>query len=356
MFTTINSKISRRLLIQAARFFLLISALTIFSCGSDEDSYSDIDITFRKPDNFPDPIYNYNANKVTRAGFELGKKLFYDGRLSSDGVVSCGFCHEQAFAFTHHGHSVSHGVNEQLGTRNSMPVQNLAFYSSFMWDGAVDHLDLISVIPLTAEFEMNGSFQQMLTLFGTDPEYRNLFEQAFPNEQISTENMLLALGQFMSLMVSSNSKFDKWQRGESGGTLTAEEESGYEVFQQKCASCHAGSLFTDQSFRNNGLPINPFVNDIGKYRTTQIETDKYKFKVPSLRNVAKSGPYMHDGRFRTLDAVLNHYTSGIQQTQNIDPSLINGIQLSETEKTQIKAFLNTLTDEEFLSDSRFAPF
>ncbi|WP_298148658.1 cytochrome c peroxidase [Flavobacterium sp.] len=356
MFTTTNPKLSRRLFAQAARFFLLLVAVTSSSCNADEEQYSDIDLSFRKPENFPNPRYNYEANKVTRAGFELGKKLFYDGRLSSDGVVSCGFCHEQAFAFTHHGHSVSHGVNEQLGTRNSMPIQNLGFYDSFMWDGAVDHLDLIAVVALTSEIEMNGNFQQMLSLFGTDPEYKRLFEQAFPNEQISTENMLLALGQFMSLMVSSNSKFDKWQRAEDGVTLTAEEESGYEVFQQKCASCHAGNLFTDQSFRNNGLAINPFVNDLGKYRTTQIETDKYKFKVPSLRNVLKSAPYMHDGRFRTLDAVLDHYTSGIQQTQNIDPSLINGIQLSETEKVQIKAFLNTLTDEEFLNDSRFAPF
>ncbi|MFY7665700.1 MAG: cytochrome-c peroxidase [Flavobacterium sp.] len=352
MIKTDKMRLSKRI----ASIFIATAVGLLSSCGSDDDSYTEIDLSFQRPANFPAPTYDYAANPATRAGFELGRKLFYDGRLSSDGVVSCGFCHEQAAAFTHHGHSVSHGVNEQIGTRNTMPIQNLGFYDSFMWDGSVDHLDLVAVVALTSEIEMNGNFQQMLSLFGTDSEYKHLFEQAFPNEQISTEKMLLALGQFMSLMVSSNSKFDKWQRAEDGVTLTADEESGYEVFQQKCASCHAGSLFTDQSFRNNGLAINPFVNDLGKFRSTQVETDKYTFRVPSLRNIAKTAPYMHDGRFQTLDAVYSHYHSGIQQTQNLDPSLVTGIPLSTQERAQLTAFLNTLTDEKFLTDSRFAPF
>ena len=187
-----------------------------------------------------------------------------------------------------------------------------------------------------------------------------LFKQAFDGGEINSENMLKALGQFMALLVSSNSKFDKYRRNESGGTMTADELDGYAIFNQKCASCHATDLFTDNSFRNNGLAINPLVNDIGRFRVTQLESDKYKFKVPSLRNIEKTAPYMHDGRFYTLEAVLDHYSSGVVNTQNLDESLNNngtlGIPLTQTEKAKIIAFLKTLTDNEFLTNPKFAEY
>ena len=336
----------------------------LFSCSKsdndEETEYYDIPLEIKIPSNFPSVAYDFKNNPPTKYGFELGKKLFYDGRLASDGVVSCGFCHIQQDAFTHHGHSVSHGVNNEVGKRNTPPIQNLAFQTSFMWDGASDHLDLQPIIPLTSPIEMNGNFEIALNMMRNDLEYKHLFNLAFENKQINSENMLKAIGQFMAMAVSSNSRYDKYRRNESGGNLSQEELEGYVLFSQKCATCHATDIFTDNSFRNNGLSINPQVNDIGRYRVTELESDKYKFKVPSLRNIEKTAPYMHDGRFYTLEAVLNHYSNGVTATQNLD-SILNangvlGIPLTANEKMKIIAFLKTLTDNQFLTDKRFSEF
>ncbi len=172
--------------------------------------------------------------------------------------------------------------------------------------------------------------------------------------------MLKALGQFMVMVTSSNSRFDKYRRHESGGTLSQEELDGYAVFNAKCASCHATDLFTDNSFRNNGLPVNPEVNDLGRYRVTEQAADYYKFKVPSLRNIEKTAPYMHDGRLFTLEAVLEHYNSGVVASETLDPILNKngtlGIPLTANEKTKVIAFLKTLTDNQYLTDKRFSEF
>lgn len=342
------------------KYYLLFLIFPLLISCSNDDDYQNVPIDFKVPSNFPALAYDFTNNPPTEKGFELGKKLFYDGRLASDGIVSCGFCHIQENAFTHHGHTVSHGVNNAAGTRNSPPIQNMAFQTAYMWDGATTHLDLQPIIPFTSPIEMNGNFSNAIAMMKNDAQYKKLFKQAFDGGEINSENMLKALGQFMALLVSSNSKFDKYRRNESGGTMTADELDGYAIFNQKCASCHATDLFTDNSFRNNGLAINPQVNDIGRFRVTQLESDKYKFKVPSLRNIEKTAPYMHDGRFYTLEAVLDHYSSGVVNTQNLDESLNNngtlGIPLTQTEKTKIIAFLKTLTDNEFLTNPKFAEY
>jgi cytochrome c peroxidase len=207
---------------------------------------------------------------------------------------------------------------------------------------------------------MNGNLNAILKMMKADKEYQKLFGQAFTDKEISTENMLKALSQFMVMVTSSNSKFDKYRRKEAGGTLTTDELAGYDLFKTKCASCHATDLQTDNSFRNNGLAVNPMVNDVGRYKVTELASDYYKFKVPSLRNVEVSGPYMHDGRFGTLEGVLDHYARGIESSPTLDPILKQngklGITLSETDKKQIIAFLKTLTDTEYLTDKRFAEF
>lgn len=335
------------------RYVLLFPFL--WSCSNDQtEDYQNLPIDFGVPSNFPPLAYNLSNNPLTEKGFELGKKLFYDGRLASDGIVSCGFCHIQEDAFTHHGHSLSHGVGDAIGTRNTPPIQNLAYQTTFMWDGATNHLDLQSIIPFTSPIEMNGNFTTAINMMKNDAEYKRLFSMAFTNGAINSENMLKALGQFMVMATSSNSRFDKFRRNESGGTLSQAELDGYAIFNQKCASCHATDIFTDNSFRNNGLPINPAFNDVGRYRVTELEHDRYKFKVPSLRNIEKTAPYMHDGRFYTLQGVLDYYSSGVANTQNLDPSLntngVLGIELSSTEKTKLIAFLKTLTDHEFLTN------
>ena len=332
-----------------------------FSCSDDDsDEYQNIPIEFNVPSNFPALAYNLETNPLTEKGFELGKKLFYDGRLASDGVVSCGFCHIQEDAFTHHGHTFSHGVGESIGTRNTPSIQNLAFQTTFMWDGATDHLDLQPIIPLTSPIEMDGNFENIISMMKNDSSYKKLFKQAFSNGEINAENMLKALGQFMVMATSSNSRFDKYRRNENGGTLSTNELEGYAIFNQKCASCHATDIFTDNSFRNNGLPVNPALNDVGRYRVTELSEDLYKFKVPSLRNIEKTAPYMHDGRFYTLDAVLEHYNNGVVNSETLDSTLNSnstlGIPLTNNEKTKIIAFLKTLTDNQYLTDKRFSEF
>jgi cytochrome c peroxidase len=341
-------------------YFLWLIIPFIFSCSANDDTYIDRPLDFSVPSNFPALAYDIDLNPPTEKGFELGKKLFYDGRLSSDGIVSCGFCHIQEDAFTHHGHVFSHGIDNLIGTRNSPSIQNLAYQTTFMYDGATSHLDLQPVIPLTSAVEMNGDLNAIVAMMQADPIYSKLFKQAFVDKKINTENMLKALSQFMVMIISSDSKFDHYRRNEAGGTLTNDEIAGYALFNAKCASCHASDLMTDNSFRNNGLVINPALNDVGRFRVTELAADYYKFKVPSLRNVEKTAPYMHDGRFGTLESVLNHYSSGVMDSATLDPVLkqngIVGIPLSEKEKSQLIAFLITLTDNQYLTDKRFSEY
>ena len=345
-------------------FFLLLS-LFLVSCSKEDadNGYEAIvendTLSIEIPNYFPEVTYNFEANPPTEKGFELGKKLFYDGKLSSDGVVSCGFCHIQDFSFTHHTHIVSHGVNGALGTRNAQPLQNMIFMNEFTWDGAAESLDAQPIIPITAEVEMNESFSNIIDKLQADEEYPQLFAEAFESGEVNTDNMLKAISQFLVMMVSADSKYDKILKNE-GSQFTAEEEAGKVLFDQKCATCHAGVLFTDQSYRNNGLPIDPEYDDEGRSRVTDLQADKYKFKVPSLRNIQITYPYMHDGRFQTLAQVLDHYDSGVVATENLDPIFQQnenlGISLTEDEKQKIIAFLETLTDDNFLLDDRFAEF
>lgn len=341
-------------------YFLGLIVPFLFSCSDSDDAYIDRPLDFKVPSNFPALVYNIGLNPPTEKGFELGKKLFYDGRLSSDGIISCGFCHIQEDAFTHHGHVFSHGIDNLVGTRNSPSIQNLAYQTAFMYDGVTSHLDLQPVIPLTSPVEMNGELNAIVSMMGKDPIYSKLFKQAFADKKINTENMLKALSQFMVMITSSDSKFDHYRRNEDGGSLNTDEAAGYALFNSKCASCHATDLMTDNSFRNNGLAINPALNDVGRFRVTQLTADYYKFKVPSLRNIEKTAPYMHDGRFGTLESVLDHYSSGVVDSATLDPVLKQngtvGIPLSEKEKTQLIAFLRTLTDNQYLTDKRFSEY
>ena len=335
--------------------------LFLMSCSKDEGVYIPKPLTFNVPSNFPDIVYNLENNPLTEEGFELGKALFFEGKLSANDAIPCAFCHEQAFAFTHHGHTLSHGVNGGIGFRNSTPIQNMAFQKEFMWDGTATHLDFQPIIPLTSELEMGETLSNVIEKLKKDSYYQKQFAKAFDDGEINSENMLKALSQFMIMMVSSNSKYDKYIRKEDQVNLSQIEKDGLSTFKNKCTSCHATDLFTDQSYRNNGLSINPKLNDKGRFVVFENPDDLYKFKVPSLRNVEKTFPYMHDGRFTTLEAVLDFYNSGAVDNGNVDPSLLRadntyGITLNAYEKESIIAFLKTLTDNEFLNDERFSEF
>tara|TARA_B100001167_G_scaffold182867_1_gene140987 strand:+ start:3586 stop:4641 length:1056 start_codon:yes stop_codon:yes gene_type:complete len=341
---------------------LLLFGMLSIACSQENEEYIRIDENLEvvRPDNFPELAYDLSKNPVTKNGFELGKKLFYDGKLSANGFISCGFCHEQRFAFTHHGHQFSHGIDDLEGTRNAPAIQNMAFQKQFTWDGATSHLDLFPIIPITNEVEMGETMTGVLGKLQGDVEYQRLFASAFDNAEVNTENFLKALSQFMVMMISANSKYDKYVRNEPGGDFSEEEKTGLALFESKCASCHKTDLFTDDSFRNNGLPPYPGINDIGRAEVSGSAADNYKFKVPSLRNVAVTAPYMHDGRFGSLQSVLNFYNSGVQDSETLDPILKQngklGVTLSPEEQEALIAFLNTLTDEAYLNDKRFAEY
>lgn len=341
----------------AERGILLLTLVivTLFSCKK-EAVKEDIEVFI--PSNFPPIVYDLSANPVTPDGFALGKKLFYDPILSRDNTIACADCHVSYSAFTHPDHPTSHGIDNLFGKRNALPIQNMAWYKTFFWDGGVPHMDMISLNPIQNPVEMDEDPARVLEKLRNDVAYPGMFRAAFGSEEVNTARFLMAMSQFMAAIVSANSRYDKYVRNEPGGTLSAEELAGLEVFKAKCQSCHATDLFTDQTFRNNGI-LSDFTLDKGRFEISSLPEDIGKFKVPSLRNIEVTDPYMHNGKFKTLESVLEHYAQGVKDTPTLDPLLRQadgtlGIPLSASEKTQILAFLKTLTDEEFLRDERFA--
>lgn len=325
--------------------------LLVASCQKDpEIKEPEPEIAFTVPQGWPAPHYNFENNKVTKAGFELGRKLFFDGRLSRTNDISCGTCHQPATAFAQIDHAVSHGVEDKLGVRNSPPLFNLAWHPSFFWDGGVNHIENQPIAPITNPVEMDEKIEQVVTKLQADETYRAMFKAAFGDETINTQRISKAIAQFQGILISANAKYDQVQRGEAA--FTEGETRGLNIFKAKCASCHKEPLFTDFSFRNNGLSVN-FVNDSGRAHITRLAGDLYKFKVPSLRNLKYSQPYMHDGRFTTLDAVLNHYGTGIQSSPTLDPLLASGAIITADQKEDLLSFMNTLNDESFVKDVRF---
>lgn len=291
------------------------------------------------------------SNPVTAAGFALGKKLFYDPILSRDGTISCGSCHQQVAAFAHQSHDFSHGIDDKLGTRNAPTLQNLAWRTTFGWDGGVPHLDLFPMSPIENPVEMDEKISRVLEKLRSHPEYPGLFAAAFGGPDVSTGRLMLALSQFQLMLVSADSRYDAFAQGNTT-IFNAEESAGLAVFRQHCATCHTEPLFTDNSFRNNGLAA--LTPDLGRYAISLDSADVRRFKVPSLRNVEKSAPYFHDGRTRKLEDAVEHYRTGIQRAPTLDPQLPTvGLPFSVQEKMQLVAFLKTLTDERFLKDSRF---
>lgn len=338
------------------KYRVVAGCITLLLCACGKDS-AVVSEEFKQPANFPAPAYHFSTNKITTAGFELGRKLFYEPRLSRNNTVSCGNCHIQSACFTQHGHDVSHGIDDRLGSRNSPPIMNLAWAPLFMWDGGVIDLDLQPIAPITNHVEMDESVENVLNKLKQQPAYPPMFQKAFGSPDITTASLMKALSQFMVMCVSSHAKYDSVIRKEGGVQFTVQEAEGYTVFKSKCAACHKEPLFTDYSFRNNGINAG-FNKDEGRYAVTLNETDRYKFKVPSLRNLAYTAPYMHDGRFYTLDAVLDHYAGQVKQTPNLDPLLQQngqlGIPLTTEERAAIIAFLNTLNDRQFVTDKKFA--
>jgi len=302
-----------------------------------------------------------NSNKQTVEGVALGKKLFFDTILSGDETQSCASCHAPQNAFTDNT-ATSDGIDGIFGARNSMPLFNLAwnFNERFAWDGKELSLERQALEPVQNPVEMHSNWQDVVNKLQSHPEYPELFRLAFKTSTITKELTTKAIAQFERTLISANSKFDRAELGLT--TLTPQEQNGLDIFLREdkgdCFHCHgtpSNPLWTDNIFHNNGLDSS--FSDLGLGAVTGDPNDNGKFRSPSLRNLAYTAPYMHDGRFTTLDEVIDFYSEGLQPSATIDPLMKNidngGVQLSASDKADLKAFLLSLSDPSFLSNPNF---
>jgi cytochrome c peroxidase len=332
----------------------LVVFATQFSCKKKDgnEPKSPTPITFTIPNGFPTTQYDFTQNPLTEEGFALGKKIFYDNRLSSDGTVSCGSCHQQFASFVQYDHDFAHGIGNVHTVRNPQPLINLAWHKEMMWDGGINHLEVQPLAPFTSPIEMNMTIEQVLQKLNENANYKPLYKAAFGDETINSQRTLKALAQFMLMLISNNSKYDKVKRSEA--SFNPLEDLGYRTFLSKCNTCHKEPLFTDLSYRSIGLTINPFLLDKGRMKITNNTQDSIKFKVPTLRNAALTFPYTHDGRYYSLDRMIDHYRNDVVLDFNTDALVRNKISITNTEKSALIAFINTLTDTTFTKNPKFA--
>ena len=322
------------------------------------------------PSNFPAPLPTPADNPTTVEGVALGRRLFYETALSVDNTVACAACHRQELAFTD-GRAHALGVNQGVSPRSAMSLSNLAWEPKLTWDGAFSSLEAQARKPVENAVEMHQPLATGVARLQQLPAYPPLFRAAFGSRTITEENTLKALAQFERTLISGNSRYDQFRRG-NRTALSPYEQQGLVLFTThpngtlrggNCGDCHSGDLQTNHTFSNNGLDAVP--TDLGLGAVTGRPTDNGKFRVPSLRNIALTAPYMHDGRFATLADVVNHYNEHLRlNSPNIDPLLLNTtndprqqsftLDLTPGEKAQIVAFLRTLTDSTFIRDPRFA--
>ena len=305
---------------------------------------------FNPPDYFPKPVYDFQQNPLDSNKIELGRTLFYDPILSDNNTISCVSCHSSFNAFAHTDHDLSHGIFDSIGNRNAPALFNLAWQKAFMWDGAINHLDMQALAPISHKSEMGSNINAVIMKLNESKEYKEAFLNAFQDSTISTAEILKALSQFQLTLVSANAKYDRVKMGKE--VFTEQEKNGYQLFKKNCASCHSEPFFSNYNFENNGLPIDPTLNDLGRYVITENENDKVKFKVPSLRNLSFTYPYMHDGRFMTLQEVINHYTSGIEHSETLSSQFNESVELSSNEKVDLISFLLTLNDKDFVFNKK----
>lgn len=343
---------------------LLLVVLVGCSSSQQQDEYMPIPVTLEIPKLFEEklikPVIPTN-NPLTKEGIALGKKLFFDKLLSKNNTQSCASCHHPKRAFTDVTR-FSDGVDGTFGTRNSMPLFNLAwnFDDRFAWDGKEVGLEKQALEPVRNPIEMHSKWTAVAQKLQNHPEYPTLFKQAFGTNTIDSTLVTKAIAQFERTLISGNSKFDKYLRGEV--QLTPEERNGFDVFMDEtrgdCFHCHGSDnnpLWTDNKFHNNGLDVT--FTDLGFGAITGDPKDNGKFRTPSLRNLVFTAPYMHDGRFATLEEVINHYSEGLKSSHTIDPLMKKvqqgGVKLIPKDKADLKAFLLTLTDHDFINNPDF---
>lgn len=347
---------------KVAPLYGLVLGFFFFSCSSDEtNSYQAVEAPLAVPTLFEDlilpPVIPVD-NPQTVEGIALGKQLFFDPILSGDQTQSCASCHSPQHSFSDTS-PTSPGIEGLFGNRNTMPLFNLAwnYDERFAWDGKELSLERQVLEPVENPIEMNSRWEDVIKRLQSHPEYPQLFERAFNTSSITKELTAKAIAQFERTLISANSKFDRYLLGEA--TLTENELNGLNVFMDEakgdCFHCHGNPnnpLWTSNSFHNNGLDSN--FTDLGLGAVTGDPADNGKFKSPSIRNLAFTAPYMHDGRFSTLEEVIDFYSEGLKNSPTIDPLMKKiaqgGVQLSVQDKADLKAFLLTLSDPSFISN------
>ncbi len=347
----------------ACFFSLLIAFASIGGCKK-ESPYPDFNPTpypLEIPVGFPQMIIPTN-NPLTKEGVALGRKLFYEKLLSGNNTQSCGSCHNQTLAFSDNGNRFSRGIDGIEGHRNAQPIINIGFNLHFFWDGRASSLEIQALEPVPNPIEMHQSWPAAVAKLKQNENYKKEFYSAFGTDDFDSTHVAKALAQFMRTLISSNSRVDKKIRYEID--LSPSELNGLVIFQTErgdCFHCHnmdGGRLFTDNRFHNNGL--DSVFTDQGRYTVTGNPADMGKFLTPTLRNIALTAPYMHDGRFQTLEEVVEHYNSGGKPSATVDPLMKHvgtGLNLSDQEKADLVAFLKALTDSTFITNPDFSdPF
>jgi cytochrome c peroxidase len=348
------------------KYLFLLSLILLVNCTSkeEEDSYIAIPYELKVPALFASkliaPLIPAN-NLLTEEGVALGKKLFFDTVLSRNGTQSCASCHNPQKSFTDQ-QQFSVGIQGEFGTRNAMPLFNLAwnFDERFAWDGKEIGLEKQALEPVSNPIEMHANWKTVAEKLKQHPQYPELFLKAFGTLKIDSTLVTKAIAQFERTLISGDSKFDQFLRSER--SLTLEEQNGFNVFMDEskgdCFHCHGSDnnpLWTDNKFHNNGLDA--IFKDTGLGKITGDPNDDGKFKSPSIRNLVFTAPYMHDGRFTTLEEVINHYSEGLKRSSTLDPLMkkVNqgGVNLSIKDKSDLKAFLLTLSDYSFIANQAF---
>lgn len=345
---------------------LFVFGLLLTACSKSDSDFSTAKrIQISLPNYFP-PFPSQPDNPMTAEGVELGRMLFFDPILSGNNKISCATCHAPHKAFTDGIALGSAGMSGTRLLRHSPTLINIAWATNgLFWDGGSTNLESQAFAPLAAHDEMDQNLFELLQELNTNPKYIEAFKKAF-QDTIRINYVMKALAQFQRSLVSFQSKYDQVQQGTASFTIA--ESKGLAFFERNCSGCHAPPLFTDHQFHNNGLEEDFSNTDHegvyqGRFRITFLPEDLGKFKTPSLRNIALTAPYMHDGRFSDLDAVIAHYSGGVKKSNTLSTLLFTplqntyGVVMSEEDKVNLKAFLKTLTDSTIAANKKFSnPF
>lgn len=366
--TIVKKMCSCKTVIFAALLICSIILESAFQINSTQDENEPFVLSY--PSYFGNKIYENSDNPLTTNGVALGRMLFYEKALSANNNISCGTCHQQELSFTD-GKRFSEGTDGTLTDRNAMALVNLLWVNNFFWDGRARGLENQVVIPLTDAHEMGQTLDISRQKLQEMPIYPPMFKAAFGTEKITEKQIIYALAQFTRTLISENAKYDQYLQGNyqpsaaelRGIALFFGHEEGGGMQRVACGHCHGGPKTFTELYHNNGLDA--VAQDIGRAAFTGLAADTGRFRVATLRNIALTAPYMHDGRFETLEEVLDHYSEHIKTSPTLSPFLRNasgeqgvyGLQFKREEKEDIIRFLNLLTDTTFISNPLFAdPF